>query len=418
MLSPHEKVPVEVLVVDDEPQAVKYFKKVFSSKYDVVTATSADEAEQIIFSDNHDIGVVITDQRMPGRSGVSLLTSIRERRPDIVRILTTAYSDLDSAVQAVNAGEIFRYITKPWDLQALEADLEQAAMFYIMQKEHNLLVREKLGVLQRTMLRDRINSLAAISTTLPGYRNASSTMYSFIKDTLAETSWRAAIERQWETVRSEDHWRMPVEETKRLISITGQLNGGAPAASPAEEGKTELVSVVSDCAEALRSTHRLMNITVHSDSDQVPLSAQTPVVSGIVEGLMKPLSQWAAPGTTVTIHIKDQRLHGASGGAVVDFEIRNFDAAKAARDSVLHAPPYQAPSDQAINFLRAALAIGHLGGTLSFPPAQNGFKQLHVVLPEQTAAHPVEADKLPADWLLDLNDEYERWVLNSMDLAS
>lgn len=72
--------PVEILIVDDEPQAVKYFKKAFGAKYDVLTATSADEAETLILSGNHNIGLVISDQRMPGRSGVSLLNRIRNER--------------------------------------------------------------------------------------------------------------------------------------------------------------------------------------------------------------------------------------------------------------------------------------------------------------------------------------------------
>ena len=149
--------PVEILIVDDEPQAVKYFKKAFGTKYDVLTATSADEAETLILSGNHNIGLVITDQRMPGRSGVSLLNRIRNERPDIIRMLTTAYADLDSAIDAVNKGEILRYISKPWDLRVLEAEIEQAITFYLLKNEYDMLLRDKLSALHRTLLRDRMN---------------------------------------------------------------------------------------------------------------------------------------------------------------------------------------------------------------------------------------------------------------------
>ena len=94
----HTSQPVEILIVDDEPQAVKYFKKAFGAKYEVLTATSADKAESLVLSGDHNIALVITDQRMPGRSGVSLLNRIRNERPDIIRMLTTAYADLDSAM--------------------------------------------------------------------------------------------------------------------------------------------------------------------------------------------------------------------------------------------------------------------------------------------------------------------------------
>ena len=105
MESFYPKQPVEILIVDDEPQAVKYFKKAFGAKYEVLTATSADEAESLVLSGDHNIGLVITDQRMPGRSGVSLLNRIRNERPDIVRMLTTAYADLDTILAHALAWE-------------------------------------------------------------------------------------------------------------------------------------------------------------------------------------------------------------------------------------------------------------------------------------------------------------------------
>ena len=63
----HTSQPVEILIVDDEPQAVKYFKKAFGAKYEVLTATSADKAKSLVLSGDHNIALVITDQRMPGR---------------------------------------------------------------------------------------------------------------------------------------------------------------------------------------------------------------------------------------------------------------------------------------------------------------------------------------------------------------
>lgn len=167
----HTSQPVEILIVDDEPQAVKYFKKAFGAKYEVLTATSADKAESLVLSGDHNIALVITDQRMPGRSGVSLLNRIRNERPDIIRMLTTAYADLDSAIDAVNKGEILRYISKPWDLRVLEAEIEQAITFYLLKNEYDLLLRDKLSALHRTLLRDRMNGMAFMADMLP-YNNA------------------------------------------------------------------------------------------------------------------------------------------------------------------------------------------------------------------------------------------------------
>ncbi len=119
-----------VLYVDDEEQAVKYFRKGLDKEYTVLTATRVAEALLILEQQPGKIGVVITDQRMPGASGVELLTQVRERWPAIVRILVTAFTDIDSAVAAVNAGNVFKYLTKPTDFPLLRQSLNDALSLF------------------------------------------------------------------------------------------------------------------------------------------------------------------------------------------------------------------------------------------------------------------------------------------------
>jgi two-component system NtrC family sensor kinase len=115
-----------ILYVDDELQAGKYFRKGLEKDFRVLTAGNVTEAMAVLEKEGAGIGVVITDQRMPGRSGVELLTHVREKWPAIVRILITAYSDLDNAVAAVNAGAVYKYITKPADFALLRQVLTEA----------------------------------------------------------------------------------------------------------------------------------------------------------------------------------------------------------------------------------------------------------------------------------------------------
>lgn len=416
-MQPHKnKMPVEIMVVDDEPQAVKYFYKAFADKYDIVTATSADEAEEIIFSGKHEIGVVITDQRMPGRSGVSLLSSIRKRRPEIVRMLASAYCDLDSAIQAVNCGEIFRYISKPWDLSSLEVDLEQAVTFHILQQENEALLREKLGAVQRNVLRERINSLASMSVMLSGYNNASSTMYDYLKDMLSETAWRPAVKRQWDAMPIGDPWQLPVTETQRQIGLSMQLMDPSLIATNDENVTSDAVSIISDCARSLKLAHDMMSVSVQPDIDKALVKADAAVLKGIVARLMQSMSQWVTPGTTMLVRIRDSAKSGGRAGTIIDFEMRNFDAAKAVGDCVLHVPPHQQTPKQSVEFLRAALALGHLGGTFSAPPAKNGFKNVEIYLPPVASTSGKIAT--PSDWLHDLNEEVDRWSIGLYDLAS
>src|SRR5271156_1565351 len=95
-----------VLYVDDEVQSLKNFARAFSDEFRILTAPSAQEGLKLLEAHKDEIGVLMTDQRMPGEKGVWLLERARHLRPRILRILVTAYSDMEAAISAVNSGAI------------------------------------------------------------------------------------------------------------------------------------------------------------------------------------------------------------------------------------------------------------------------------------------------------------------------
>jgi two-component system probable response regulator PhcQ len=104
--------------------------------------------------------VLVSDQRMPGAYGNELLRYAREHHPGVVRMLTTAYSELGEAIEAINSGEIYRYITKPWDLESLHADLRNALELAVLRAERDSLLREKMLLQQQQLLGHRAGQLA------------------------------------------------------------------------------------------------------------------------------------------------------------------------------------------------------------------------------------------------------------------
>ncbi len=114
-----------LLVVDDEPEVLQSVHDFFRLDYRVVTCNRGDEAVVFLQSDN-EIHVVMSDQRMPGMSGVEVLRHARRLRPEATRLLFTAYSDLKAVVDAINQGSVFRYIMKPWDPDELKTIVRQA----------------------------------------------------------------------------------------------------------------------------------------------------------------------------------------------------------------------------------------------------------------------------------------------------
>ncbi|MEM9159422.1 MAG: response regulator [Verrucomicrobiota bacterium] len=170
-----------ILFVDDEEKARKYFLRLFEKQYPVYTAGSVSEAKTILDERHQEIGVLVTDQRMPEDKGVELLKYARKTYPEITRMLTTAYSDLSDAIDSVNSGEILRYISKPWDIRNLNTEINQGMTFFSLRNERDLLMREKLSARQRLKSVNRIRSLVATASGLTNVCNPIAAVRSIIE---------------------------------------------------------------------------------------------------------------------------------------------------------------------------------------------------------------------------------------------
>lgn len=143
MESLYEYEKCAILYVDDEEKSLKYFTRAFGDKFKILGAVNASEGYRLLEQHRDEIGLLITDQRMPGEKGIEFLQRARQLHPDAIRILTTAYSDLDVAVEAVNSAAISKYITKPWDIPQLEMVLRQACESFAEKRERDLVVETK-----------------------------------------------------------------------------------------------------------------------------------------------------------------------------------------------------------------------------------------------------------------------------------
>jgi serine/threonine-protein kinase len=113
-----------VLCVDDEPNILRSLQWLLRKKFNVETASSGQEALVLVKENDYD--VIISDQRMPGMTGAEFLREARKISPRSMRLLLTGYSDMAAIVRSVNESEIYRFITKPWDMKALVTLTEQA----------------------------------------------------------------------------------------------------------------------------------------------------------------------------------------------------------------------------------------------------------------------------------------------------
>ncbi|MBD0401243.1 hybrid sensor histidine kinase/response regulator [Flammeovirga sp. EKP202] len=128
-----------VLYVDDEQQNLVSFRAGFRKVYKVLIANSGDEALEILKEEHQNISVVISDQRMPKMTGVELFENVRELYPEIMRIVLTGYSDVQDIINAISKGEVYRYITKPWNRDELMVTIDNAIEAYNLKVENRRL---------------------------------------------------------------------------------------------------------------------------------------------------------------------------------------------------------------------------------------------------------------------------------------
>jgi len=134
-----ERIPSRVLIVDDEENIIRSLTRlIINNDIDVLSASSAEEAIKLL-EENEDISLIISDQRMPHTTGTDFLEQARRIRPLATRILLTGYSDIKAAVDAINKGGAYRYLTKPWrDEEILQAVQEAAYKYELIQKNRKL----------------------------------------------------------------------------------------------------------------------------------------------------------------------------------------------------------------------------------------------------------------------------------------
>ncbi|MGJ8725142.1 MAG: response regulator [Roseibacillus sp.] len=124
-----------VLFVDDEEKTRKAFNRLFGDEFKILLAGDGAEGFEVFQERKDEIGVIVTDQKMPRETGVQFLAKVAEMDDDVVRILSTAYAELDAAVAGVNEGGIYRYVTKPWDVPELEITLRRAMELFNLRKQ-------------------------------------------------------------------------------------------------------------------------------------------------------------------------------------------------------------------------------------------------------------------------------------------
>src|SRR5919112_2349632 len=153
-------MPFKILIVDDEPANLRLLERLFRKDYQVIAELSGEEALRLL--EQHDVALLITDQRMPGMTGIELLKRTADSRPHMVRMILTGYTDVGALVEAINCGQVYRYVTKPWDNDDLRLTVARALEHYETNKSHHELevANKRLSLRLREMTRGFVRAIA------------------------------------------------------------------------------------------------------------------------------------------------------------------------------------------------------------------------------------------------------------------
>jgi signal transduction histidine kinase len=183
-----------VLYVDDDPANLMVFESGLGGALPILTASSGEEALRLMRE--HEVAVLLADQRMPGMTGVQLMEKVRADYPDVVRMIITAYSDLEASIEAINRGHVDAYFKKPWEPVELKLALVQARDRYLAARwtrelERRLVATERtyaLGVVAAGIAHELRNPLTSASLCLQLARQ-------ILRDEAFGNEQRAAVER-------------------------------------------------------------------------------------------------------------------------------------------------------------------------------------------------------------------------------
>ncbi len=384
-----------VLYVDDEEKSLKYFTRAFSEKFRVFTAIDAQEGFKIFEEHKDEIAIFFTDQRMPGEKGVQLLERVRKIRPSVIRILVTAYTDAEVAIDAVNNGSIYKYVSKPWDIPELGVTLRRAVEFFLIQRERDHLLCEKLGALEKLVVVDRILGLGMMASGLRSeLKNALTGLHAFLN---ARPLAPGLADRNLDELKSHSRWRQIYLHTKDHLKAVSDLVQQLPLEG--KPAKNDLAKCVSQALEPRQQAlvDERIDVDNELESGAISVEANGDLLQRVVDlalGIMLSdlparsglaLAPLATGDDSGKVGIKLVRRGSQINHVPFQTVFDPFTVADAALESL------------GLDLVTLYLLVYHLGGTIRVDDEGEDSTVLELALPSE----PIDGDENWEDALLD-----------------
>jgi len=299
-----------LLYIDDEPENLEAFEDEFEDYFKIFTASSGVEGLRVL--EEKSISLVLVDQRMPEMSGVEVLEEVRRKKPDILRIMITAHTDLDVVIEAINKGNVYQYFKKPWEHEELRTGVMRGIEHYHDKRVQEQLQAERLENMKKMV---RSNRLAAVGTMVSGLvheiRNPMVAIQTFLQLVPRKMGDKAFMER---------YVQIAHDEADRIEKILENLLSFARPIQPVLR-PCDLNEIVDRILQLLFLQARRKNIRVDFDKE-IPLPQVQGDPNQIVQVIQNlGMNAIQAMDREGTLFFRTYTVEQPGGGSFVGLEV-------------------------------------------------------------------------------------------------
>jgi two-component system probable response regulator PhcQ len=373
-----------ILYVDDEQDALALFRINHGATFRILTANSAEQGLRLLREHKGDVGLLLTDQQMPGgRTGTWLLEHAHRECPQVVRMLVTAFSDIEAAIQAVNTGGIYRYITKPWDPAELEISLKRGVEFFMVRRERDELLRQQLSVLRNAMIADRILGLGFLARGLSQHiRNGLVAVRTFL-DLAPE---RAGGEGTRDQEFWNNYYHLAQRQVDRIVGLLQELWSASNVEGIQFKDSVQLQpllqAVIATHQEALQSKGIVIDNRIPADLPA--LRVDEPRFRKLFDFLIRDQVSMLPPGCRMEVTARREAAPNGGGDALV-VELTDNGPGLPTDQLRMVFDPFMvrndSPSEYGINLMACFFIVHHHGGKIEAETLETGGTRFTLRLP-------------------------------------
>jgi two-component system probable response regulator PhcQ len=385
-----------ILYVDDEEMSLASFARAFEDEFRILTAGSAKEGWEMLQKHKDEIGLLMTDQRMPGEKGIWLLEKARQFAPRIIRILVTATTEYDVAIAAINTGSIYRYVPKPWDPEQLNITLKRGLEFFLVQRERDQLLQEKMSVLRNMMMADRIVSLGLLAAGLSHHiRNPLTAVKTFLDLAPAKMEEEKA---RMEGLRDPEFWKEYYQNAQaqldKINNLLRNLWAASETSSLAFDDKVDVRQLVAEVLDSMKDELGARRISCINEmpADLAEIKADRVKLCRLFELMLKDELASLPEGAQIRFSAENQ-ADGSASGIVINI---SDNGPGVPRESlrVLFDPfvvRTDSPMEYGINLMACYFIVHHHGGRITAESEDGKGTSFSIRLPVNPTAGPASS---------------------------